>query len=826
MKVQLKSFQQERVAQLIEALRLAAAEASPTRLQAVMLSSPTGSGKTIMATAAIEAIIKGDEDAAGNPNAIILWITDQPEINEQSRRKMIAAATELLPSDFVVIGPSFNQELLAAGHVYFLNIQKLSSSSGLVTGGDSHTYTLWETLTQTVQAHPQDLFVMLDEAHRGMLENKENRNLANSIVQRFIRGSAAEVPPVPLVVGISATPDRFQALIQRSGRTLRPIEVSAEEVRDSGLLKDAIRVFHPELRSPSDISLLREAARSWKEYRDRWAAYTAAEGGAEVRPVLVVQVQDGHGSLVSRTDLAEAIDAIGVEIGGCADESFAHAFQEGANLRLGDRVLRYLAPADIADDPEVQFVFFKSSLNTGWDCPRAEIMMSFRTAVDATNIAQLIGRMVRAPLAHRIGTDALLNTVELYLPHYDAGGVEAVIERLERADEGQAPLDYENADEVVDVHQDASLAGCFKLYRALPSYVIPRSRKTSEVKRLMKLARLLANDDIDPDALDKATAALLEVLLSANAKLTADDEYKEATSGRGVIRIRALDWQFGGAGATEAVVEVAISPENIDDIFELAGRKFGEGVHRAYWRARCSADVSLAIQAKLEAHNLSTRPGLLAQLESAAKALARSWMSMHRNAIAHLSDAERQRYVETQRLASEPELRPELAPPPGYSVSRAQRKWAGHLYIDENREYPSTLNRWETPTLEGELQDAPTRWLRNPPQKDWAICVPYELAGAVKGCYPDFVVFSGLGEDIRVGIVDPHSLHLPDAAAKAAGLARYADRHALAYDRIELVIVHEGKAARLNLMDQDVRAKVREVNSPAHLRALFDLMAT
>jgi hypothetical protein len=47
-------------------------------------------------------------------------------------------------------------------------------------------------------------------------------------------------------------------------------------------------------------------------------------------------------------------------------------------------------------------VFFTTALTTGWDCPRAEVMMSFRRAVDHTTIAQLVGRMVGTPLARTV----------------------------------------------------------------------------------------------------------------------------------------------------------------------------------------------------------------------------------------------------------------------------------------------------------------------------------------------------------------------------------------------------------------------------------------
>jgi type III restriction enzyme len=60
----------------------------------------------------------------------------------------------------------------------------------------------------------------------------------------------------------------------------------------------------------------------------------------------------------------------------------------------------------------------------------AEVMMSFRRSVDATTIAQLVGRMIRAPLARRIESDEALNIVDLFLPHYDTENLESVLSAL------------------------------------------------------------------------------------------------------------------------------------------------------------------------------------------------------------------------------------------------------------------------------------------------------------------------------------------------------------------------------------------------------------
>jgi type III restriction enzyme len=78
------------------------------------------------------------------------------------------------------------------------------------------------------------------------------------------------------------------------------------------------------------------------------------------------------------------------------------------DLDVGGRRVRKVEASRIDADKNIGVVFFKTSLSTGWDCPRAEVMMSFRRAEDHTYIAQLLGRMVRTPLgtAHREGCGA------------------------------------------------------------------------------------------------------------------------------------------------------------------------------------------------------------------------------------------------------------------------------------------------------------------------------------------------------------------------------------------------------------------------------------
>jgi hypothetical protein len=77
----------------------------------------------------------------------------------------------------------------------------------------------------------------------------------------------------------------------------------------------------------------------------------------------------------------------------------------------------------------------KDAISTGWDCPRAEVMVSFRAATDRTHITQLLGRMVRSPLARRIPGNDRLNSVNCLLPKFNVKTVNEVVDALTKGDE-------------------------------------------------------------------------------------------------------------------------------------------------------------------------------------------------------------------------------------------------------------------------------------------------------------------------------------------------------------------------------------------------------
>jgi type III restriction enzyme len=831
MKIELKDFQELAVEQLVKHSRSAGRDIAddPSVRQTLMLASPTGSGKTVIATAWMERVLQGDGTRRGDADACFLWITDQPELNEQTRRKILAHSSVFGPDDIVTIDATFDQERFDAGKIYFLNIQKIGKEKYLVTHGDKRDQTIWETITNSVADKPASFWVVLDEAHKGMAEDKDEKQ-ATTIVQKFIKGSDAEIPPIPLIFGISATPKRFQDLISGTGRTSREHIVAPEDVRASGLLKDNVVLWHPETNATADWSMLRQAAEQLADIRQRWVDYAAKESAPVIDPILVVQVEDAGSGKESKTDLIQAITIIESALGALDDKQLAHAFQERMNMVVADRTLRYVPPSDIEGDPDLRVVFFKRSLNTGWDCPRAEVMMSFRTAVDHTAIAQLIGRMVRTPLARRVTVDEVLNSVGLYLPFYDRRQVQKVVDYLSSpSPEDAFPSDVKQGAETFVAERDSTKAKVFAVAENLPTYIIERVNKASNVRRLMRLGRQLAYDKLDPDAPERFRTKIIALLDAERARLSMGDNFQQLLTNSGQVDIRAITVAYGQeAEATITSQSLSLIAENIDDLHAQSGRQLGEGLHGAYLKARVAADGSLTpAQVKLELCALLQESTTADRLQEVAGQEFKNSDAAHKAAIRQLPEERRQAYNRLRRQAARPEPE-DLTLPDSIQATKDPASWAKHIYVPcQGGEFQAKLNSWESDVISSEIaRDEVLGWYRNPVRKPWSLTVPYDYQGETKPAFPDFVVFRRQGGGVVPDILEPHRQNEDDAWAKVKGLADYAQKHGDHYGRICYIAKVKAGYRYLDVNDSDIRSKVLGVLNNQHLMQLVEAEGT
>ena len=434
MKYELFDYQETAVAAISKHLVRATRDhdEDPEERTAVVLAAPTGAGKTVIATGVIEVSLDGDETTPGAPDATFLWVTDDPSLNRQTLQKMLDSSSDLHLDRLTVIENDFDEEVFAPGRVYFLNIQKLSATATLSRSHvDGRTYSLWETITNTVAQRPHGFVVVIDEAHRGTATATSPGRARETIVSQIIGGARTGRPAVPVVWGISATPRRFLGAMAETGRTTKQHTVPIEDVRASGLLKEQIVLGHTKGVDAAESALVRLAVERVKLYDTTWASYTALTGESPVHPAIVIQVADRP----TPAELGSLISTVLDEWPGIGPGAVVHTFADHAPVDAGGVQVPWCPPEDIQERTDVRIVLCKTAITTGWDCPRAEVLLSFRVARDLDLITQVMGRMVRTPLARRVDTDQNLNAVHCILPKFDKDAVEQIAERFRAGDD-------------------------------------------------------------------------------------------------------------------------------------------------------------------------------------------------------------------------------------------------------------------------------------------------------------------------------------------------------------------------------------------------------
>ena len=844
MRYTLKDYQLDAVAEVLERLRRARADWRQSGWPvAFSLTATTGAGKTVMAAAVIEALFHGNPDIPfdADPGAIVLWFTDDPSLNEQTRFRLMEASDRIDHSRLVVIRNTFNRSKLEPGKVYFLNRQKLGKKSLLVRGApedsaaamqpyllpmpDARSQTMWDTLAATIRDERLSLYLILDEAHRGMKQSSaQDRAEKATIVQRLING-ALGVPPLPIVWGISATAQRFNEAMERAeGRTTYPaVDVDPVRVQESGLLKDDIRLDIPTEAGDFDTVLLDRATQKLREATDRWRSYAETQGETAdlVVPLLVVQVPNTP----SEEMLLSAITTVQSAWPDIEASAMGHVFGDHAPIEVGRFSIPHIRPELVQDRSHIRVLFAKDAISTGWDCPRAEVLVSFRPARDETHITQLLGRMVRTPLARRVPGDDVLNSVSCLLPRFDRRTATMVARAM--MGERQADADGTGGGTgrrvlIARVDMTANSEIPDEVWSELvrvPSQTMPR-RVARPVGRLMRLAYALSRDRLKQGA-RKAAYRMLFARLDG---LAVQHQEEVVAARRSILEVRGetLVAPFRAREVHEPRPFVAPADEkSVDHEFRSACRTLTRDLARQYadhLAAGADEDDDCLFDAYVQVAALARVDEVPAALDREAERVAERWLADHRVAIKELTDERQADYDDIRSMSPRPMAIEVKRPRVRTEATRdgdgnALPTRPGHLMSDEAGNFPvGSLNTWEIEVLDKEIErDDFQAWYRNPsrPSSD-ALAVAYQNAqGEWRRMCPDFLFFHGT--PVKVSIVDPHGFHLTDALPKLRGLAAFAEEHGGSFHRIESVArMSDGTLRVMDLLEPSVRQAISD----------------
>lgn len=823
------------------------------------LAATTGAGKTVMLAAVIESLFFGSDDFAKpfdpDPGATVLWFSDDPSLNEQSRERINSASSKL-DSRLRVIDNDFSEEILAPGMVYFLNAQKLRDGGKLVRGvvpsadggdqfalsnaprPDNAQQSIYDVLKTTIEAEKRTLYFVLDEAHRGM----KSSNDRETIVRRLINGTHG-CPPMPIVMGISATVKRFNdAMKVATGRdSLNSVSVNSTLVQESGLLKDDIVLTIPREDGDFDTTLLRRAVQKTKEASTEWAEYAAVQGSTEsvVVPLLVVQVEDKP----DENMLAPLLDTILDEWPELGAESFAHVFGTHTDMNVGAQTIQYIAPQRVQETTRIRVMLAMEAISTGWDCPRAEVLISMRTRNDETYVHQLIGRMMRTPLARRIPGNEILNTVYCMLPRFDRDTTTAIAKMLmsgKTALESNDEKDGDDGEETgrrvlldpVELTRNPNIPeDVWEAFASIPTVTIPRTT-TRPTRRLDELATTLSADGLMEGAVAEANSTLC---LAIDGRAV---QYREAMKDavRDVLTLSGEEAR-GVVGTTEVKYEsfeAVADSRAIRDAYDSTARQMGKALASAYFdhlvEENSDDEEYDLLAAETAVAALGRVPAILGAIEDEADNLTRTWLAQTRVPRKDLPDDRQAAYDRIESMASTPERISITVP----KLTQAERReqatdgsitdlptYPGHLMCAEDGNTPADLNSWERRVLDTEMGRREfLAWYRNPARAAReSLAVAYRDADEEwKALRPDFIFFARRTDgSVGIDLVDPHSYHLSDAMPKLRGMANFAATYGSEFRRIESVADVNGKMRVLDMTKESVRKAVSEARDAKSL---------
>lgn len=338
----------------------------------LVFKSPTGSGKTIMLAQFLRDIVS-DPRFAGNDVAFV-WFSFSEDSYEQSKKKLFdyyGGASEL---DLIDLN-DLSREKLRQNDVFFINWQKIkgkSKDSRKLRRENEQGLTFDNFINETHEAG-RKIVVIIDEEHIG-----SDTDLALEVVEGLIK------PKITLRV--SATPKYIPTRADIAGY----IEVKRSEVVEAGLIKEKI-VFQTEedleqkavKKLDQDEMLLELAYNKRLELIELYKKLSV-----EVNPLVLIQLPNDDqatketGDTNKQTIVLEYLKRKGIK----RDEIAVWLSKEKENLEDLEK----------ANSP-VSFLLFKQAAATGWDCPRAGVLVMFREIKNPTFAIQTVGRILRMP---------------------------------------------------------------------------------------------------------------------------------------------------------------------------------------------------------------------------------------------------------------------------------------------------------------------------------------------------------------------------------------------------------------------------------------------
>ncbi|PKM91200.1 hypothetical protein CVU82_04075 [Candidatus Falkowbacteria bacterium HGW-Falkowbacteria-1] len=380
MNINLKPYQEKAVNQLIEtAVKLLDFDGPG---EALVFQAPTGSGKTIMTAKFIEGLIK----ELPNDDICFVWMSiGKGELHLQSKHsleKVFAGFPRVTLAEEEFLG---GRERIVQNEVVVANWEKLRSKDGktgewkVLLMKDGEKLNFRDVLEKTREQ--RKIILIIDESHT---------NATSERAQELRQIISAD-----LVMEMSATPKLMPTVADLFETKAGYVKVNPKDVIEEGMIKKEL-IINEDIEKIAKSEEDSQTAVLEASYRKRLELKKAFEKeGSNINPLVLVQIPTA-------------------EAGEQKIEAVKKFLAEKGITEKNGRMAIWLAEQksdtiDWISEPnnEIEFLIFKQAIDTGWDCPRAHILVKFRETHNIVFEIQTVGRILRMPEQKHYGNEAL-----------------------------------------------------------------------------------------------------------------------------------------------------------------------------------------------------------------------------------------------------------------------------------------------------------------------------------------------------------------------------------------------------------------------------------
>jgi type III restriction enzyme len=351
---------------------------NPARQIPLVFKSPTGSGKTFMTTKFIDELNylpNWDYDKC------FVWVTFNDELAMQSKQKFY----DYLFPNFLnaqLTFDDFKKGILNRNDILFINWQKLVSNKAedrkLRRPDDERLLKeqgfYFDDVIENTKKQNREIILIIDESHTHL----------SDLAQRTV----IDVLDPKITLHISATPTFEPTHSEIRHNRAGYVEVEHSEVVAQGLIKEKVVLQTEEdlkaISAGEDLDgvLLDLAIAKRKEIIEEYQKL-----GKKINPLVLVQLPNDDKELAARGESTKE-EVVTTKL-----------VNKGIALnKIGKWFDKHPRPEFIEHpEDEHEFLLFKMAAGTGWDCPRAHILVMYREIDSPTFKAQTIGRILRMP---------------------------------------------------------------------------------------------------------------------------------------------------------------------------------------------------------------------------------------------------------------------------------------------------------------------------------------------------------------------------------------------------------------------------------------------